>query len=117
MITKRRIIDVKTHECRVCHVMFKPNKFTKQANRSLCANDDFWYEKTLMADDPNVARIDGVHYIIGLPDQPIKGMGGHVHKIAFYDGREVTTDNLWHQGTIPFDWRDLLFDNAEFVRS
>jgi hypothetical protein len=43
------------------------------------------------------------------------GYGGAKHVIRFHDGREVTTRNLWHCGTVPPVFRDRLPDNASFV--
>jgi hypothetical protein len=51
------------------------------------------------------------------------GHGGRVFTIKFFgrgtavDGRDrvVTTNNLWHQGTIPEAFYDLFPVNAEFV--
>src|SRR6266498_3893081 len=33
------------------------------------------------------------------------GFGGHKFTIKFFDGREVETNDLWHQGTIPDHFR------------
>lgn len=43
------------------------------------------------------------------------GHSGRRFNIRYFDGREITTNNLWYQGTIPDEYRDELKDNAEFV--
>jgi hypothetical protein len=43
------------------------------------------------------------------------GFGGHVFKIR--QGNKIwETNNLWHGGTIPYEYRELLKDNAEFCK-
>lgn len=44
------------------------------------------------------------------------GHGGRFCKIKRFDSDEVmTTNNLWHQGSVPQHFRDRLKDNAEFL--
>jgi hypothetical protein len=78
---------------------------------------DFWVPKWNARFSPLVARIDGKHYLIGDEDsKAMRGFGGVKYTIRFFDGREVTTTNLWSQGEIPEEIRELyLPDNAEFV--
>ncbi|MCL2255977.1 MAG: hypothetical protein FWC11_03865, partial [Firmicutes bacterium] len=68
-------------------------------------------------DNPMVARINSCHYFIQ-PDDPtaaFQGYGGQLHKIKFFDGRIIETKNLWSQGQIPTEYRDVLPNNAEFI--
>jgi hypothetical protein len=90
----------------------KHNRF-----KNLCENCDFWSEKLEIKDHKNVARIANEHYIIGSTKaaKGSKGFGGMEVTIKFFDGREVSTDNLWHQGRIPIAWRKRLPNNAKFV--
>lgn len=60
--------------------------------------------------------IDGEHYVIREDAGPIRGFGGRRFDIQFFDGRTVTTRNLWHQGTVPAEWRHRYPDNAAFVQ-
>jgi hypothetical protein len=77
---------------------------------------EFWIEKYNMRTEPDVVRIDGKHYIIGEEDsRAMRGFDGRESKIKFFDGREVTTTNLWHQGEIPSAAEPWLPNNAEFV--
>lgn len=43
------------------------------------------------------------------------GFDGQRFYIRFFDGREITTNNLWHNGIIPQEYREQLPDNAEFI--
>lgn len=86
-----------------------------------CWDCYFWSEKVGWITDPHyadrVARIDGHHYVISPEDgnRGMRGFGGQRFVIAFNDGRQVTTTNLWHQGEMPAFWRERLPDNARFV--
>ncbi len=86
-----------------------------------CHSCTFWGEKLPIKDEPYVVRVDGRHYMIG--DEPLPGdnrkflgYGGAEFRIKFFDGRTAVTHNLWHQGTIPEFFRELLPDNAEFTK-
>jgi len=78
----------------------------------------FWDKKIEYKDEPHMVRIEGQHYIIGSEfEDPINcGYGGRKFVIKFKDGRKVVTHNLWHQGTIPDELRNILTDNATFSK-
>ncbi|WP_275558596.1 hypothetical protein [Streptomyces sp. 5-6(2022)] len=61
--------------------------------------------------------VGGEHYILGedRPGDAFKGFGGRRFDIEFFDGRKVTTRDLWYQGVIPPKWRERYPDNARFV--
>lgn len=92
--------------------------------REACFDCNFWFEKLeytirgYVHRPGDIVRVEGVHYII-LEDRPagtpFLGHGGRKFKIRFNDGREVMTNNLWCQGTIPENFRKLMPDNAKFV--
>jgi hypothetical protein len=66
-----------------------------------------------------IARDGGrSHYQAGKAKTPgpHNGFGGDRFKIKFTDGRVEDCCDLWHQGTIPERFYDLLPVNAEFVR-
>lgn len=86
----------------------------------------FWVEKIRWArngdrmtdrDARRVARIGGQHYVLGTRTSGEgRGMGGRAVKIRFTaTGEEIVCTDLWHQGTIPAELRELLPDNAEMV--
>lgn len=45
-----------------------------------------------------------------------RGFSGRRFDIEFFDGRTVTTRNLWDHGVIPPKWRERYPDNARFVQ-
>lgn len=114
--------------CKVCskieglHWYDRTNETLKKTN--LCFSCNFWYEKTALKDDPSSVRIDGDYYWIGeIPDKiSLKkfkanyGYYGREFKILFNDGREVVTNNLWHNGKIDPNWKKQLPDNATFAK-
>jgi hypothetical protein len=59
--------------------------------------------------------VDGEHYSICADTGAFRGHGGRRFDIEFFDGRTATTRNLWHQGTVPAEWRYRYPDNARFV--
>ncbi|MFG1709165.1 hypothetical protein ACFLIM_38840 [Nonomuraea sp. M3C6] len=61
--------------------------------------------------------VDGEHYAICGNTGGFRGHGGRRFDIAFHDGRTATTRNLWHQGTVPPEWRHRYPDNARFVQA
>lgn len=108
----------RTGWCKVHGGVFSPGGHSDRERLlqvGICTECDFWVEKWQMRDDTQVARINGNHYLIGRAVRFVKGMGGAVVRIRFNDGREVATDNLWHQGEIPESWRTALPDNAVFA--
>ena len=84
---------------------------------NICHSCHFWLGHAKNAEKENIARIDGKHYMY-LPetDEGFRGFGGRRFDIEFFDGRKVTTTNLWHQGTIPERFKKLMPDNAKFVQ-
>jgi hypothetical protein len=74
----------------------------------------FWEMHYAMYDASSVI-IQGHHFRVG-PEKsgPFRGFGGTPFTIKFYDGRVVTTRNLWQQGEIDEAYREWLPDNAEF---
>jgi hypothetical protein len=79
----------------------------------------FWAEKVdwLNKGNKKVARINGQHHVIG--DESVsdfwKGCGGNQFKIKYFSGEEIVTTNLWHQGEIPEELKEILKDNAEWI--
>jgi hypothetical protein len=61
--------------------------------------------------------IDANLYTIGdgHSSHGFQGFGGREFHIEFFDGRTVTTRDLWHHGVVPPKWRERWPDNAKFV--
>lgn len=81
-----------------------------------CFGCAFW-EGLVCRPPSGRAIIDGTHYVIGnrAPSR-YNGFGGQRFHIAFNNGTEVVTHDLWCQGAIPEAFRPRLQDNARFVR-
>lgn len=86
--------------------------------QQLCFKCSFWQEYADRANEPDVVRVEGKHYVVA-PEQATlmsRGYGGRKFRIAFKDGRVIDTTNLWSQGEIPERWQSRLPNNAEFVK-
>lgn len=89
-----------------------------------CFYKNFWDAKVRWKENNDkteqgerVARIEGVHYVIGDENDTstFRGHGGRKFTIKFLDSDEtITTTNLWRQGVIPEEYKELLPDNAIF---
>lgn len=75
----------------------------------------FWNDQ--LKDRENAFVINGEHYRTGKP-YPSKGygFGGEHYRIKHLSGKIIDTMDLWHQGTIPKQYRKFVPDNAKFVR-
>ncbi len=79
-------------------------------------NDKFWNDQLSSRD--NALVINGNHYRLGV-EYPAKGngMGGDHHRIKMIEtGVVIDTADLWHQGTVPEEYKVVLQDNAKFIR-
>jgi hypothetical protein len=125
-MTKQGIITIETdelsHNCKECGKTENGNWVTAVTEElrktQLCFTCDFWHN-IIKNKGSNSVIVKGTHYIIGRKPQPkehkgLLGHGGALFKIRFFNGREVETNNLWCQGTVPDRFKDRLPDNAEF---
>ncbi len=89
--------------------------------------NEFWNNKVSWKEngdtvlDGRCVRIKGAHYLVAPENERgMRGFGGAIFKIRWtsgpFEGEEVVTTNLWHQGTIPSDYAERLSDNAEWVK-
>lgn len=79
-------------------------------------NLPFWND--LLGDRTDKFVINGEHYTLG-KEYPEKGNGmdGKHVRIKFKEsGKKIDSCDLWHQGTVPEEYRTVLQDNAEFVK-
>lgn len=85
-----------------------------------CFDCHFWEEKVRWAatSEKLCLRIDGHHYVANgiVPRGFGMGFGGRLFKYKILATGEVgETNNLWHQGTIPDNFKERLPDNAVFI--
>ena len=105
--------------CVICGKEIKESKSSKAVLCSdKCFKFFFWNMQVEVKDDPRIARINGIQYRISdeKGKRAFRGHGGCKFKIKFFDGREVITTNLWCNGEIPETHKELLPDNAEFIK-
>ncbi len=102
--------------CPVCEIEFIKDLPDDAYYEEHCYDCSYWISKTNLRPEDEARRVivAGVHYMVGEPGT-IKGHGGALFQIAFHDGRRVNTDNLWCNGFIASEFRDLLSDNAVFI--
>ena len=105
-------------KCRICGKEFNKIRWLKPYEdicSDKCYSTNFWNE--IASDKDNHIFIDGVSYLIAPEDDdsPFRGSAGRNFKIKFDDGKIVETTNLWCQGEIPEEFRDILKDNAKFI--
>ncbi len=136
-------VEVMTAQCKVCGDKFNPRGHVdaqRLKSAGVCATCDAWVGHWQDRNNENVVRVDGEHYMYGnhLQDARITqddtltsiaqrfaakttkkqglGMSGAVVIIRFNDGRTVITNDLWHQGTVPETFKQVLPNNAELER-
>ena len=89
---------------------------------SQCFHERFWLEhKEAYLNGKPYIIIDGHLYLddgnVKNPrDTRMLGHSGRVFHIRMYDSREIETNNLWYIGEIPESYRNVLANNAEFVK-
>ena len=107
-----------------------PEHFCKCPIRSIMERDGvcyscaFWirlYEEN--KNNPNWLIIDGESWIANpfVPNTNNKtrrfmGMGGRMMEAISNDGRKIISNDWWHQGKIPEEFKDLIPDNAKWVK-
>lgn len=98
------------------YVENNPDWHKTAQNGSKELTDDFWNSQ--LKDRQDAVVIDGVHYRIGDTPYPERGngFGGNKYVIHYLNSDKVVkTRDLWHQGTVPQEYRQVLPDSAEFV--
>jgi hypothetical protein len=111
--------------CKLCgaeeNCRYTPETKKQLEERQLCFSCNFWQNIVNRGTQPNCVIIDGNHFWISKdePQTPTNwlGFGGRKFTIRFNDGRVVTTQNMWHEGSIPQHFREQLPDNATWEKS
>lgn len=110
--------------CQICGKIDNLDRFCKSEitkimeKETVCHCCAFWLEKIALTDE-NTVVANGVRYTIEdeNSNSPFKGFGGREFNVEFFDGRKVTSHNMWCQGEIPERFRSYpeLQDNARFI--
>lgn len=104
-------------ECEICGKQIEKSQYY---NNVICSSECFtkhyWLERVKNKDSKRQVVAKGVVYQISDENSisSFRGFDGAKFVIHFFDGRKVFTSNLWHNGTVPDEFRDQLPDNAEF---
>ena len=80
-----------------------------------CFIKKFW--NNIIAEKDEHIVVDGTCYaIVSSPINGFRGFGGRRFKIKMLDtGDVIETNNLWYQGEVPEEYRDLLPNTAQFI--
>lgn len=82
----------------------------------ICFTCAFW---RVLADDPSAKQlvIDGRVYGIGSENESggMRGFGGRRFDIEYFDGRKVTTHNLWAGSSVPERYKSVFPNTAKFL--
>jgi hypothetical protein len=98
-------------------VSFTPNcnEMKVMAREGVCFTCAFW---RVRVSEPQATVIEGRIYSVGDPKRPPgphNGMAGRRFDIEYFDGRRVTTHDLWAGGEIPERLRSQIPDTARFL--
>ena len=104
-------------ECEICGKQIEKSQYYDNVIcSSECFTKHYWLERVKNKDSKRQVVAKGVVYQIENENDrsSSRGFAGAKFVIHFFDGRKVFTSNLWHNGTVPDEFRDQLPDNAEF---
>ena len=104
-------------ECEICGKQIEKSQYYDNIIcSSECFTKHYWLERVKNKDSKRQVVAKGVVYQISDENDisSFRGFDGAKLVIHFFDGRKVFTSNLWHNGTVPDEFRDQLPDNAEF---
>ena len=109
------------YKCKICGKIEESDNWIygqEMLENKHCFDCDYWLK---LHEDDITNRKDhkyvienGTHYVIEPEDSTdyFRGFGGTKVRIKFFDGTEVISTNLWHQGEIPERFRDIMPDNG-----
>ncbi|MFR2207335.1 MAG: hypothetical protein ACLS59_07335 [Clostridia bacterium] len=106
-------------KCEICGKEIEKSSYSSAILcSSECFGKHFWNE--IVKDKNNRIIINGHCYVDGgnKPDAihtSWLGFNGNKFNIEFFDGRKLTTNNLWCNGEIPKEYRKLLPNNAKLI--
>jgi len=106
--------------CQICgeeeRLMYVKDRQELLAHHRLCFSCCFWVERFFRhISDRTSFIVEGEAYIANPASRAPRahrGHGGRVFRFHTKDGRIVISSDVWHQGTVPDQFRHLLPDNA-----
>lgn len=103
-------------KCIICGKEFDYKTYDINVCSTQCFDANYWLDRVKNKDSKTQVVYEGVVYQIDREDQSEKGYYGQKFEIEFLDGSKVLTTNLWHNGTIPEAFKELLPNNAKTLR-
>lgn len=92
---------------------YRGDEWVLMERERLCFTCAFW---EIRAEQGCETVIDGCTYTPGTRTTgEWRGMGGRKFDIEYFDGRTITTVDLWVGGVIPERWRGRMPDTAKFI--
>ncbi|WP_299076292.1 hypothetical protein [uncultured Paraglaciecola sp.] len=83
-----------------------------------CFNCGFWFG--VVEEKSSHVIVDGVARFacpyVENADKRMLGHGGDVWTFKMHDGEVIKSNNVWHRGDVPDNFKDLLPDNAVIVK-
>lgn len=103
-------------KCEVCGKEIEKSKYYSCCVCSTeCFTKAYWLDRIKHKNSKTQVVINGIVYQIEREDAVgMRGFDGSKYTIEFFDGRKVTTTNLWANGRIPDEFRNKLPDNARW---
>ncbi|MBP5578664.1 MAG: hypothetical protein J6X56_04160 [Ruminococcus sp.] len=105
-------------KCRVCGKEFTVSTFYNDTDvcSYQCHTTEYW--QNILNDTAIIIKGHCFHdlgaFVAGsVKRPPVVGFSGRKFRIRFNDGRELDTNNLWHDGRIPKELTTA--DNAEII--
>ena len=117
--------DKKMKICCICGKEFEKSKWYKPFDLvcdTECFHEKLWQDREKEHIEKPFIIIDGVMYsdagyVKNPRDSSFLGHGGRMFHIQMNDGTTISTNNLWCGGSIPEKHREILSDNASFIRN
>ncbi len=104
-----------------CVICGKEIEESQYSNAVLCSGKCFtvhFWQRIIAEKDKHIIINNECCYDGGNVDNPSRymfmGSSGRRFWIRFFDGQEITTNNLWYQGEIPKEFREQLPNTADF---
>lgn len=99
-------------------VSFTPNCPEKKLIDSdgVCFHCAYWRVRITRKHDTVIAgRVYSIGDVRKPPNSPHAGMAGRRFDIEYFDGRRVTTHDLWGGSEVPERYRHVIPDTARFI--
>lgn len=105
--------------CKVCgepiRLSFDTETLMRMCERRMCHGCSFYESIASKTEDRPTVIKGGIYWPGNGYGRKDCGMGGRRFDIEYFDGRRITTFDLWCSGVVPEAFRDRLPDTARFL--